>query len=316
MLSLQCTLRLWNTGFYFQKGSIDMATQTKGIVSYLLITFGLAWFTWGIAFFLGLKATDPFFQFAALPGAFAPAIAALIVRLWITREGFADAGFRLNFRRNWLYYLFAWLHPLVVIGCIAALAMITGLAQPDFTLQRGLKALYPDLPVSANMGLVVLLQLLITALITTPLLWGEEFGWRSYLQLRLFGQRPPLAAITTGVIWGIWHYPLILMGYERYDNLALGFLLFTLLTIALSFIFGWLRLKTQSIWSASLAHAATNTIGGSLTFLLFAGGANLTLVAYNGVFVLIPLGIFCLWIIFSGQLRAEEETPQQQYSAE
>jgi membrane protease YdiL (CAAX protease family) len=99
------------------------------------------------------------------------------------------------------------------------------------------------------------------------------------------------------------------MGYERYDNVALGFLLFTLLTIALSLIFGWLRLKTGSIWPSSLAHAATNSIGGSLTFLLFLGGGNsLTLVAYNGVFVLVPLGLFCLWLLLSGQLRARRET--------
>jgi membrane protease YdiL (CAAX protease family) len=280
-----------------------MTTKTKGIVIYLLITFGIAWLTWTIAFLSGLSATNPLFQFAALPGGFAPAIAALIVRQWITREGFADAGWRLNFRRTWPYYLFAWLHPLVVIAGIIVLALLTGLAQPDFTFQRSLAVLYPNLSASRGIAFVVLLQLLITALITTPVLWGEEFGWRSYLQLRLLDQWPALAAVTTGLIWGIWHAPLILMGYERYDNLALGFLLFTLLTIALSLIFGWLRLKTQSIWPSSLAHAATNTIGGSLTFLLFLGGGNLTLVAYNGVFVLIPLSLFCLWLLLSGQLR-------------
>jgi membrane protease YdiL (CAAX protease family) len=288
-----------------------MTTRTRGIVIYLLITFGIAWLTWTIAFLSGLSATNPLFQFVALPGGFAPAIAALVVRRWITREGFADAGLRFKFRRTWPYYLFAWLHPLLVIGVIVALAMFTGLAQPDFTLQRGLGTLYPGLSTPKGIGLVVLLQLLITALITTPLLWGEEFGWRSYLQLRLFDQWPALAAITTGLIWGIWHAPLILMGYERYDNLALGFLLFMLLTIVLSLIFGWLRLKTQSIWPSSLAHAATNTLGGSLTFLLFLGGGNLTLVAYNGVFVLVPLGLFCLWLLLSGQLRAQRETSAQ-----
>jgi membrane protease YdiL (CAAX protease family) len=284
-----------------------MTTKTRGIVIYLLLTFGIAWLTWTLAFLFGLSATNPLFQLAALPGGFAPAIAALIVRLWITREGFADAGLRLNFRRRWPYYLFAWLHPLLVIAGIIALATLTGLAQPDYTFERGLKMLYPGAAFPAGIGLLALLQLLLTALITTPLLWGEEFGWRGYLQIRLFSQYPPLAALATGIIWGIWHYPLILMGYERYDNLPLGLLLFTLLTIVLSFIFGWLRLKTQSIWPASLAHAATNAIGGSLTFLLFLGGANLTLVAYNGVFVLIPLGLFCLWLLLSGQLQAQGE---------
>src|SRR5436853_2350956 len=112
--------------------STPMTTKTKGIVSDLLITFGIAWLTWTIAFLFGLSTTNPLFQFAALPGGFAPAIAALVVRRWITREGFADAGLRLNFRRTWPYYLFAWLHPLVVIAGIIALAVLTGLARPDY----------------------------------------------------------------------------------------------------------------------------------------------------------------------------------------
>ncbi len=65
---------------------------------------------------------------------------------------------------------------------------------------------------------VLLLQLLIFAALVTPILWGEEFGWRSYLQQRLFVGRPLLAAIVTGVIWGCWHLPLIFAGYEGYPN--------------------------------------------------------------------------------------------------
>lgn len=281
-----------------------MTIRSKGILVYLILAFGIAWAVWIIAALAGISSTSPLFQLAALPGGFAPAIAAIIVRRWVTREGFADAGLRLHFRRQWPYYLFAWLHPLVVIAVIVVLATITGLAQPDYTLLRGLKTLYPGLAAPPGIGQIVIIQLIFTALLTTPLLWGEEFGWRSYLQIRLFEGRPVLAGVTTGIIWGVWHYPLILMGYERYNNLALGCLLFTGLTVVLSLIFGWLRLKTGSIWPSSLAHSATNAIGGSLTILLFLGGANLWLVAYNGAFALILLGLFSLWLILSGQLRA------------
>jgi membrane protease YdiL (CAAX protease family) len=85
------------------------------------------------------------------------------------------------------------------LGPTAAL----GLGQPDFTLRRAVAALAPrsagSLPaIPACLWAVIPVQLLITALLVTPILWGEEFGWRGYLQLRLLGQRPLLAAIATG----------------------------------------------------------------------------------------------------------------------
>lgn len=50
------------------------------------------------------------------------------------------------------------------------------------------------------------LSMLAAALIYTPIIWGEEFGWRGYLQIRLLAQRPLQAAVVTGLIWGIWHF--------------------------------------------------------------------------------------------------------------
>ena len=73
-----------------------MDTNKKGVVTYLLITFGLAWVLWEIALRMGVSAENPLFQLAILPGALSPAVAAIIVRKWVTREGFADAGLRLN----------------------------------------------------------------------------------------------------------------------------------------------------------------------------------------------------------------------------
>ena len=74
-------------------------------------------------------------------------------------------------------------------------------------------------------------------------------------------------------------------------------------TVLLSIVFGWLRLRTGSVWAASLAHAASNAIGGSLTLLLFLGGPDTILVGYTGMLSWIPLGALCAWIVLSGQMR-------------
>ena len=285
-----------------------MNNKTRGIAAYLLIAFGMAWILWEIPLQFGLSPRSPLFQLAALPGAFAPAVAALIVRKWVTREGFADAGLRLNLRK-WPYYLFAWLLPLIVTLVIIVLAIVLGVSQPDFSLQRAFKTLSPgaSLPSSMppNLWLVLPIQFLIIALVATPILWGEEFGWRGYLQIRLLGHRPLLAAVSTGLIWGVWHYPINLRGYNYPDQPILGLFVFPVGAILLSIIFGWLRLRTGSVWSASLAHSATNAIGGSLTMLLFMGGPNWIFVSYLGLLGWVPLGALCAWIVFSRQLKLE-----------
>lgn len=284
-----------------------MNTKTKGILAYLLIAFGGAWTIWVLLWLLGVSPTriSLQFQLLSLPAECAPAIAAVIVRLWVTRERFTDAGLRLHVRQMWPYYLFAWVMPLFVIGMIVALAAVLGVSQADFSFQRALGLLYPGLALSPSIVAGILLSPLLLAFVQMPILWGEEFGWRSYLQLRLLSQRPLLAAVTTGLIWGIWHSPAILLGYEQYSNVLLGLLTFPVLTILLSIIFGWLRLRTGSIWSASLAHAAFNSIGGAFTGLLFLGGADFALVGSNGILAWIPLGVVCAWIVFTGQLQRE-----------
>jgi membrane protease YdiL (CAAX protease family) len=286
-----------------------MSNKTRGILVYLSIAFGLAWVLWEVPLRLGLSPRNPLFQLAVLPGAFAPAVATVVVRKWVTREGFEDAGLRLNLRQ-WRYYLVAWLLPLPVTAVIVALAVALGIGQPDFSLMRALSALAPEgtsLPsaLPANLLPLIVVQSLVTALVATPILWGEEFGWRGYLQLRLLGQRPLLAAVTTGLIWGVWHYPINLRGYNFPDHPVLGLILFPVSTTLISIILGWLRLKTGSVWAASLAHAATNAIGGSLTTLLFAGGPDPIFVTYLGLLGWLPLGTLCAWIVFSGQLESQ-----------
>jgi membrane protease YdiL (CAAX protease family) len=288
-------------------------TRRKGILAFVILAFGMAWLIWELPIRLGLDPGNPLlFQFVALPGAFAPAIAALIVRQWITREGFDDAGLRLNLRRGWKYYLFGWLLPVLVLASIILLAMILGVGEPDFSLESGFVAIVPpelaeieqDVPLPGLFALAPLL--LIQAIVLSPLLWGEEFGWRGYLQLRVAPRNPLRAAIATGLIWGLWHLPLNLRGYNFPGQPLLGMIVFTISAILLSIVFGWLRTMSGSVWAPSLAHSTTNVFGASLAILLFAG-SNAIYTAYLGVLSWVPLGLICLWLILTGRLKPPPE---------
>jgi membrane protease YdiL (CAAX protease family) len=272
-----------------------MTSKTKSITVYLLLAFGVAWIPLAVQWFLGLRSLSDnatlldyaIFILITLPTSFAPAIGAIVVRKWITREGFADAGLRLNILREWRYYLFALLYPVIVVPGTLILAFIVSAERPDFS----------------TLTVVSLLQMIIIAFVSTPIVWGEEFGWRGYLQVRLFAKKPLWAAVATGLIWGVWHYPMILMGYIFSGN-PLGLLLYPINMIFTSIIYGWLRLRSGSVWSASLAHATGNTIINPLLASLLP---NVEWTLIWAGYRLAVLVVLCAWVVLQGQLKQHPE---------
>jgi uncharacterized protein len=124
--------------------------KTRGVLAYLLLAFGLAWSTIFVArLLLGLSLENSLVQ---IPIAFSPAIAAVIVRRWITREGFADAGLALHLRSGWAYYLVAWLFPLIAVGVVIGLATVLGISSPELSL---LGIIFPSVQLPGWAGLAL-----------------------------------------------------------------------------------------------------------------------------------------------------------------
>jgi len=286
-----------------------MSNNAKGIFVYLTVSFGLAWLMWVPMYLVGVDANAPVFQVLLLPGGFAPAIAAILVRKFVTREGFADAGLKPNFR-HWRLYLFGWLWTVPVVPAIIALAFVFGLGQPDFTVAGFFHSRAPGQEISATAQTLVTyvmpLQGVILSLLATFVLWGEEFGWRGYLQPRLFASRPLAGAIAVGLIWGVWHFPLILLGYQYPQQPLWGLAVFPVSTVLISIVLGWLRRASDSIWPVCLAHASFNSLGGSWLVLWFTGRADLLWVGILGVLGWIPLGALAGWLVRTGRLPLKE----------
>jgi hypothetical protein len=88
---------------------------------------------------------------------------------------------------------------------------------------------------------------------------GEEIGWRGFLVPELAKKHGfPATAMITGLIWAIWHYPIIL--FADYHGASPAWFYVPLLTVMLpflTFVWTWLRLKSKSIWPCVLLHAHT-----------------------------------------------------------
>jgi len=66
-------------------------------------------------------------------------------------------------------------------------------------------------------------------------------------------------ALLTGIVWSLWHYPILIFA-DCNSGTATWYALgcFTVMVIAISFVFAWLRLKSGSLWSGALLHASHN----------------------------------------------------------
>ncbi|MGX1695285.1 CPBP family intramembrane glutamic endopeptidase [Microbacterium keratanolyticum] len=127
-----------------------------------------------------------------------------------------------------------------------------------------------ELPVSVEILVVAqFVNILIAALILNVLpALGEEVGWRGWLLPKLLPLGPWPAIAASGVIWGLWHAPVILLGHN-YPGAPgwLAMLAMIAFCTIVGGLLGWLRIRSDSVWPAALAHSALNA-SGSL-FLLF-----------------------------------------------
>ena len=93
--------------------------------------------------------------------------------------------------------------------------------------------------------------------------FGEEYGWRFFLQPRLqkkFGKIK--GVILLGVIWGIWHLPLILFYCSTPENFFYAVTHQITGCIFLSIVFAYFYEKSGSLWCVVLLHFMTNAIAG------------------------------------------------------
>jgi membrane protease YdiL (CAAX protease family) len=309
--------------------TVEPAQQTAhvnwiNIAFYIVLAFGLSWGIW-----LPLRALGvPLIVYAAI-GMFGPAVAATIVRL-VRHEGFADAGLRLvgrGIKRGGWMYLAAYISIPVLLALGIGLALLTGvqhwafaanLHQLGVTTVNALKAQGKALPTGMSGDQFALIDIAGQAALAFTLgivfnmifTFGEEFGWRGYLLQRLAPLGGIRAALITGVIWGLWHAPLIVLaGYNYPGHPWLGVGMLVVFTTSLSLIFAWLRFRSGSVWPTTLAHAAVN---GQMGFAgIFLSHADPLIAAPIGIIGLLPMLAFGIWLAATGRLKPITGRSQQ-----
>lgn len=209
---------------------------------------------------------------------FIPALGVVLTRL-LTKEGFGNVMLKPNIKSHWKYYLFAWFVPqlLCAIG-----AIVYFLIFPDrFDPQHGyVVEQYEATGVTLTPKLlnITMISQFAMAIFLAPLLngvvcFGEEWGWRGYMMPKLLEKLSFVPSVLVGgIIWGLWHAPLIAMGHnygtEYIGSPWTGITMMCLFCVVIGTILTWLTIRTNSVWAAVIAHGAINGFAAAPLFFV------------------------------------------------
>jgi membrane protease YdiL (CAAX protease family) len=304
---------------------MDTRLDRRRIITYIAITFGISWLTALVIALRGGLIDSPEIApgsgiteaFLLISGVymFGPLLGHVLTRLF-TREGWQDLHLRPNFRRGRLYWLIAWFGtPLLILAGAALYYLVfpqhydAGLTQLTALLAEFEAASGEPAPFSpAVFAAVQLFQaILISPIINALPILGEEFGWRAYLQQKLMPLGHKKAMIWMGIIWGIWHWPLIWMGHSfglDYPGAPItGWLVFTWFTFVIGTFLGWATLRGGSVWPAVIGHAVLNGVANAVVLFTVGDPNPLFGPIAAGLMPIIPFSIVALWLLLRGDWR-------------
>ena len=282
----------------------NVTFNEKRTTKYLIWTFLIAWIMQVIIAVLYHNGLPIVGKLVMAVMMFAPLLGVLLAGARLP-----GMGWKPRLKGNIKFLLAAWFLPGVLTAIGATLYFLVFPGHFDLSGARLIAETGPEvLEQLEAQGLTYPLYLLISVvacltyapLVNMLLAVGEEAGWRGFLYPQLkarFGKRT--GWLIGGVIWGMWHWPIMwLIGYEYGTDYAgfplVGMLIFCIFATAAGVLCDWLYEKTECIWIPSVFHGAINA-AATLPVTVCAvktGSAILLGPAPHGVLAGLPL-ILC-----------------------
>ena len=216
---------------------------------------------------------------------FFPLVCALVIQI-IKKEKLGSTGL-LKFKIKWSC-LVAWLLPVVIVVATIIVNSLFEGCELGFKMPviPGMENLSPEdqakIAAMQNPRVMIITTLVSGLLagitINAVAAFGEEYGWRNYLVNALKGKNFWVACLFIGVVWGFWHFPIILMGHNYFVHRTAGVFMMVAMCLVMTPIELYLVLKAKSVYPAAIFHGTINALAGA-TMLLISGGSDLI----NGV---------------------------------
>ena len=282
----------------------------RGVAWFLTICFGLTWsieitaMARGIRFAERTIATTILFVLIM----FIPAMSALIVRRWITREGFASANLRIGPLKPYLLVVLGIPCLFLVISTLTCAFGLGVFSTEPYAFLKLLPPLPPGrrlLSVSVLFAYFGFISLIIAPFSNVIFTFGEEFGWTGYLLPSLLPLGRWKAVAIYGVIWGLWHAPIIAGGYNYPGHPKAGIIFMCASTTSLGLIQCSLLLRYRSVLLTSFLHATINAHTRGVWPLLMTGVTPL-LGGSLGLLGTLVIGIVGSWLLGTTKERQSQ----------
>ena len=253
----------------------------KRLILFVVLSLTLGWVAFLLIPLLGLTYGQNLSVVILAGAMFTPTISNLLTRL-ITKEGFKNMYLRPHFKGHIKGYLLVFFGPTVLLFLSGAFYFLIfpGTFDPELAVLKNMLAANGPGGISASdLLLITALQVILIGPVVNiiPTL-GEELGWRGYLLPKLrefFSDRAAL--VITGVVWGVWHAPIIAMGHnygtEYIGYPWLGILAMIIFCVAMGIVEGYATIKLQSAIPAAMIHSTVNA-GAALPIYLAGSGYN------------------------------------------
>ena len=292
----------------------------KKTTRYLLWTFLLAWLMQAVVGVLYRRGLTVVGQMVTAAIMFVPMLG---VRLAGGR--LRGMGWKPRVRGNVKLLLAAWLLPALLTAIGAALYFVVfpghfDLSGEYIAAAAGAEILEQMEAQGLTYPMAVLVSIVAAVayapLVNMLLAVGEEAGWRGFLYPQLkarFGKGK--GWLIGGVIWSVWHWPLIaLIGYEFGTDYVgfpvVGMVVICVFCTAAGVLCDWLYERSGSVWFPSLLHGAINAAATIPMMFCVAktGSAVLLGPAPMGLLAALPMTA-CAAALLARAVKSEPSQP-------
>jgi len=278
------------------------------------LTYFFSWTIVIIFLVLGGSWNSPYTLIILIAFMFVPSIIAITLQKMFCKEPLKEP-LGISFKPN-RYFLLAWLLP----PAIALATLGVSLLFPGIDYSPGMEGMIERFRSTLTTAQIEELRrqivespihpfwiALLQGLVAGPTInavagFGEELGWRGFLQKELSKLDFWKSSMIIGIVWGIWHAPIILQGHNYPQHPSVGVIMMIVFTLLLSPIFSYVRIKAKSVIAAAIIHGSLNATVG-LAIMPIRGGDDLT-VGVTGLSGFIVLAIINL-VIYKHMARQD-----------
>lgn len=278
--------------------------KTKKLIVFLLWAF-LPMVAVGLFLHFASASADPTSTnpTAALTGFLFSAGAMLIPLLAVvfTQLTFKEPVFKglgISFKINRWWWIGWLLIPVIAFAVLGTTLLMPGAKwSPDSEIMQAALAQMPiEIGVWGIIAISVVSGLFTGITLNAVFGFGEEIAWRGFLMKEFKDMRFLTAALWIGLIWGLWHAPLILNGHNYPQHPVAGVFMMVVFCLLLTPILMYFRQKGGSVIVPAIMHGTFNAVAGLSAMVvtpandLLYGAAGLA-----GFLVLLAVDI-CLYL--------------------